>query len=362
MLNHENLPPRLIELLETATGPFHYDGETFIVFRGPAERIELVTWMPGFPRVGEFQRHGADHFYLRLSLPSTARIEYRLRIMEGKRHMEIDDPLNPPSTSNPFGENSVLAGPEYQQPWYAGSGFGGQLTEIRVASTRLGGRRHHHVYVPAGQTLTQASALLLVHDGSDFLKHGGLGVALDRLVERGSLPPLVAILLDPWDRLGEYGGSPNHSAHVAQEVLPHVLRRLRIHAARERTVAMGSSLGALASLALAYHQPAAVGGVASLSGSYFHQAGNELPPVALFPILDFLTELDPVVLQDSVIYQSVGRYEGLVDGNRRLRPILSAAGVKLRSVETWTGHDWEAWRDQLEDALSFLLPHPDSPQ
>lgn len=355
------LPQALAELLENSNGPFHFEGDTYVVFRGQADRIELVTWMPSFPPQPEFERLEGDLFYLRLPLPATARIEYRLRVIRGLRHSEIDDPLNPPSTSNPFGENSVLAGPGYEQPWYAGSGSEGELTEIRVRSTHLGGRRHHHVYAPAGQTRAPASALLLVHDGSDFLKHGGLGFALDRLVDAGVLPPLKAVLLDPWDRLNEYGASPQHSAHVVEEVLPHLNRRLRIRSSRQTTVAMGSSLGALASLALAYHYPSAIGGVASLSGSYFHKAENELPPPALHPILDFLTRLDPQVLEDSTVYQSVGRYEGLVDGNRRLRPILSAAGVKIRAVETWTGHDWDAWRDRLEDALGFLLPPPDSP-
>jgi enterochelin esterase-like enzyme len=358
MLNHDTPESELIRQIEVANGPFHYNGDTYVVYRGAADRVELVTWMPGFPPTPEFSRLGTDLFYLRLPLPSTARIEYRLRITHGRRHIEIDDPLNSQSTSNPFGENAVLAGPEYRHPWYAGRGFGGQLSEIRVMSTHLGGRRHHHVYVPDGQTLTHARSLLLVHDGSDFLRHGGLGFALDRLVERGSLEPLVAILLDPWDRLREYGDSPQHSAHVAEEVLPHLARRLRIRASRERTVALGSSLGGLASLALAYHQPAVIGRVASLSGSFFHKAGDEMPPPVLLPVLEFLNQLDPVVLKEAVVYQSVGRYEGLVDGNRRLRPILSAAGVKIRSVETWTGHDWEAWRDRLEDALGFLLPQP----
>ncbi|HEY7582665.1 MAG TPA: alpha/beta hydrolase-fold protein [Acidimicrobiia bacterium] len=357
-MTNEMLPSALTELLEQANGPFHFQGDTYVVFRGQADRVEFVTWMPGFPPPPEFQRLGADLFYLRLPLPGTARIEYRLRVIQGRRRSEIDDPLNPPSTSNPFGENSVLAGPDYVQPWYAGNGFAGELTEIRVRSTQLGGRRHHHVYAPAGQSGAQAAALLLVHDGSDFLKHGGLGFALDRLVEAEVLPRLKAVLLDPWNRLTEYGASPQHSAHVVEEVLPHLNRRLRIRTDRQTTVAVGSSLGALASLALAYHYPSAVGGLASLSGSYFHQADNELPPPALHPILDFLTRLDPKVLQKSTVYQSVGRYEGLVDGNRRLRPILSAAGVKLRTVETWTGHDWEAWRDRLEDALRFLLPPP----
>ena len=107
MVNHESLPPPLVDVLETATGPFHFEGDTYVVFRGPADRVELVTWMPSFPAVAEFRRLGTDIFFLRLPLPATARIEYRLRVAQGRRHAEIDDPLNPPATSNPFGENSV---------------------------------------------------------------------------------------------------------------------------------------------------------------------------------------------------------------------------------------------------------------
>jgi enterochelin esterase family protein len=347
----------LANRIKAASQPFHDDGATILFFRGIADRIELVTWMPSFPSPGEFLRLDHDLWYLRLMLPATARIEYRLRVTQGSKVVEIDDPANPPSTSNPFGKNSVLAGPGYREPWYAGIGFEGELFEIRVTSTELRGRRHHHVYVPRGLKPADAQALLLVHDGSDFLQHGGLGIALDRLLDKGSIPPLVAVLLDPWDRINEYSGSPQHSAHVVKEVIPHLSRRLRVQAPSHRTMAMGSSLGAVAALALSYHHPEMVARVASLSGSYFHQAPPLLPPL---PVIDFLAELDPSVLKEAVIYQSVGRYEGLVDSNRRLRPILAAAGTRVRLVETWTGHDWEAWRDRLEDALAFLMPRSES--
>ena len=72
-----------------------------------------------------------------------------------------------------------------------------------------------------------------------------------------------------------------------------------------------------------------------------------------------MKQFDPKVLVNvDRMYQSVGRYEGLVDFNRRLRPILSSGGARVKSVETWNGHDWGAWRDRLEDALTFLLPAP----
>ena len=168
--------------------------------------------MPGFPDPGSFRRHESGTWFLGLPLPATARIEYRLRVRRGSWLEEIDDPLNLPSTSNPFGSNCVITGPRYQAPWYAGGGHSGELSEVRVVSSALGGRRHHQVYLPSGQTAEQARALLLVHDGSDFLEHGGLGMALDLLCDKGVVPPLVAVLLDPWDRIPEYGGlqPPQH--------------------------------------------------------------------------------------------------------------------------------------------------------
>ena len=352
-------PADFVEQIKGGTGPFHYDGETILTYRGPADAVELVTWMPSFPPPAPFSRLDGDTWYLRLFLPATARIEYRLRVTHGRRVTEIDDPLNPASTSNPFGKNCVVTGAAYRSPWYAGSGLAGTLSEIRVTSTRLSGRRHHSIYLPAGVTMATAKALLLVHDGSDSLEHGGLGSSLDHLVGAGSVSPLAAVLLDPWDRIREYGASASHSAHVADEVLPHLARRMRLRASREQTVAVGSSLGGVASLALAYHYPELVGGAVLLSGSFAHRVDHRWPPAVFLPVIEFLQQLDPFVLSETSIYQSVGRYEGLVDFNRRLRPILSSGGARLRSIETWTGHDWEAWRDRLEDALGFLLPRPD---
>lgn len=320
--------------------------------------MHLQTWMPNFPTPPPFAQISADLHYLRLPLPSTGRIEYRLRLRRGRTQTAIEDPLNPPSASNPFGVNSVVTGPQYRLPWYEkGASLGeGSLHEIRVHSSSLGGRRHHHVYLPAGITRKEARTLLLVHDGSDFLKHGGLGRALDQLVDKGVIPKLAALLVDPRDRIPEYGASINHSRHLVNEVLPHVARRLRIWAPGHRTVALGSSLGGVAALAVASHYPKAIGAVVSLSGSFAHRTDHFWPASVFLPVIDFLDSFDPSLLEGMRMYQSVGSYEGLVDFNRRLRPLLAAGGINLRSIETWTGHDWGAWRDRLEEALTFVLP------
>ena len=314
--------------------------------------------MPSFPPAPPLAEVGPGLHALRLPLPTTARIEYRLVIRQGRRLLATADPANPPDATNPFGTNSVLTGPEYELPWFAASASEGRgsVHEIRVQSKVLLRRRHHHVYLPFGVSRKDVQALLLVHDGGDFLVHGGLGGALDLLVEKEVLPQLAAVLLNPRDRITEYTASVGHSLHVVSEVIPHVARRLRIWASPERTIAMGSSLGAVASVGLLAHHPQHVSAAISLSGSWAHRTDADRQPAVFAPVIEFLDTFDASSLAGRRIYQSVGRYEGLVDFNRRLHPRLQAAGIDVKSVETWTGHDWGAWRDRLEDALSFVLP------
>jgi enterochelin esterase family protein len=122
---------------------------------------------------------------------------------------------------------------------------------------------------------------------------------------------------------------------------------------------MGSSLGAVASLATAWHNPTVFGRVGLLSGSFVNTTDSDWPGPVSEEIVGFLVELESdLKLEQPKIYQSVGRYEGLIDFNRRLAPILRAGGADLRYRETWDGHDWGSWRTRLPEALSFMFPGP----
>ena len=169
---------------------------------------------------------------------------------------------------------------------------------------------------------------------------------------------MAVVLLDPWDRIAEYGANPAHSHHLVGEVLPHVVRRLRL---RPTAIgALGSSLGAVAALAAAWHHPQAFAGLALLSGSFAHTARPKIEPAEVFaPIVDFLAafEADPR-LEHTAVYQSVGRYERLCDLNRRMAPIIGASAARHLYRETWDGHHWGSWRDRLGERSRFLFPGP----
>ena len=337
------------------------DGEEIVlIYRGEAEAVHLLTWMPMFPTPPPFDRVDGDEWQLRLRLPAAARVEYRLAVRERGRTRQIDDPLNPPTAPNPFGSNSVLVGRDYRVPWFAKvppEPLRGQLHEVRVTSAALGRRRHYRVYMPEGFKAAGGHPLLAVHDGSDFLEYGDLGGCLDRLIGSGAIASMAVVLLDPWDRIDEYGANPAYSRHLVDEVLPHVIRRLRLRPTT--TGAVGSSLGAVAALATAWHIPKALDGLALLSGSFAHRLGHDRAPEVFRPITEFLAafEAEPR-LEQTAVYQSVGRYERLCDLNRRLAPIFGAAAARHRYRETWDGHHWGSWRDRLGDALSFLFPGP----
>ncbi len=343
-----------------ATGPFHHDGKTVLIYTGNAQEVRLRTWMPRFPDPGPFARiSGSERWLLPMNLPATARIEYRLAVKQHGRWHDVDDPTNPPEASNPFGKNSVVTGPRYQPSSYISDPLpaASTIVEIRVTSAALGGRRHHHVYLPPGFRRGSTLPVIVIHDGTDFLQHAGLRPALDHFITTGTIPPLMAVLIDPWNRLVEYAASREHATHIVHEVLPHIERRLGVDSGTRALI--GASLGAVASLASAWHYPHHFGALGLLSGTFVHTLNDNWPEEIFSPIASFLEEFgrDPRI-EGYAAYSSVGRYEGLTDFHRRLNPQLRAAGLRLRAVETWDGHDWGAWRDRLGECLHFLFPSP----
>ncbi len=337
--------------------PVHLpDGTSLFVWRGRAERVSLLTWMPAFPAVPVFRRlAGSDIWVLPIPLPAKAMIEYRLGIDRGDRENAVLDPLNPETTSNPFGVNSLATGPAYQRPDWTHPNpdvAAGKVSEIRVKSDVWGERRHHMLYLPAGHTRHEPHPFVVVHDGPDFLHHSMLSVVLDNLIAQGEIPPVVAALHQPRHRLFEYASDERHAAHV-EEVERHLLRRTVLD---EHRVMIGSSLGAVASLSVAWHRPDSITGVGLLSGSFATHVADDESAELFGPISELVAGIDrDRRLAAMRAYISCGRYEGLIDLNRALVPRLRALDMRVRYEETWEGHQWASWRDRLRAALTHTL-------
>jgi enterochelin esterase family protein len=55
------------------------------------------------------------------------------------------------------------------------------------------------------------------------------------------------------------------------------------------------------------------------------------------------------------VFVSCGTYESLIYENRSMVPFLRDAGMDVKYVEARDGHNWENWRDRLQEGLSYLF-------
>jgi enterochelin esterase-like enzyme len=329
----------------------HADGVTRIRFEGEADSVNLVTFMPGFPKGLAFDHRPPDEWWLDLDLPEQARIEYRIEVVRDGSAFTVKDPDNPESADNPFGSNSVAHGPRYRRPdWKGYDGPTGSVSEVRVASLEYGGRRHHHVYTPANHGPDDPLPMLVAHDGSDYVRYAGLDRCLEWMIATGLLAPHRILMLEPRNRHEEYIASTRHSHHVIDEVIPHVRRRHHVHG---QPILLGASLGAVAAWHVAAQSPESFGGVFLQSGTFAFEAHPELPEPMQTSIADFVTRAIHRRLPMPVA-MSCGRYESLIQWNRRVADALSAAGNRVALRPAWAGHDWGAWSDSLIWGLTFL--------
>jgi enterochelin esterase-like enzyme len=103
-------------------------------------------------------------------------------------------------------------------------------------------------------------------------------------------------------------------------------------------------------------RPAAFAGAVLMSGTFARSPHPELDQRMLSDIETFVDgALDHPIPADLAIHQSCGRYESLIDWNREVADVLSRDRRRSTFIETWTGHDWGAWRDQLAPGLSLVL-------
>jgi enterochelin esterase family protein len=124
---------------------------------------------------------------------------------------------------------------------------------------------------------------------------------------------------------------------------------------------MGASFGAVASLSIAYRQPATYGSLLLQSGSFvFTDIGHDHGGGPVFePVVRFVNRFRaaPRRVADR-LFVSCGVYEPLIVRNRSMVPVFEAAGMTVRYVEARDGHSWENWRDRLRDGLSWIFPGP----
>lgn len=244
------------------------------------------------------------------------------------------------------------------------------LKEEAVPSHFLGGSRTIRVYLPPSyqNETSRRFAVLYLHDGQNVFSSAGTNVGfgwgnwrldntVDQLCRAGKMQEIIMVAVDNSPaRLNEYSGlldlsgpggqtnasatngkSPfgNYAAFLIEELKPKIDHEYRTRPGPANTGVMGSSMGGICSLALAWAHPEVFGGAASLSGAF------QAPGVTFLKseLQAFQGKPKPIrIYLDSGVTDFMGGDDG--------RKLTEQAAAELRRI---------GWRDDL---LHYLDAKP----
>lgn len=291
---------------------------------------------------------GTPWAYVQGSAFTNARLEY-VFLYEKE---SLPDPRNPRKIRTFAGERSEIrmpflaSQPEIDGPAPAARGA---LTSETFKSTLLKDTRRVWTYLPAGYEGGQdLYPVIYFLDGGNYADWMHVPDVLDRLIAARTVPPFIAVFVEPGSRNEEYSRNPAWRGFMATELVPAIDSRLRTFPAPEQRLIFGSSLGAYGAVDLAVEHPGVFGLCAAIA-----------PPAQSSTLLTNQAQGQRAI--HGVRFYVLGAvYDTDVKGARTLRTALAEASADVKYEEIPEGHAAETFRAHIDNALKVLLPPPSS--
>ncbi|MGI8651941.1 MAG: alpha/beta hydrolase [Geodermatophilaceae bacterium] len=296
--------------------------------------------------------------------PPVQRMEYKLTLAHADGSYEdIVDPTNPLTAPGAFGVRSVILFPGYVEPsWLSAPGRAGNYTSLSVPTRGLGGSVEALLWSPEGSPPEKPMPLLVTHDGPEYERMAGLTRFSGSLISAGKVPAFRVALIAPGSRNEWYSAKSAYARALVDGVLPEIADLVAVDGP---VVGMGSSLGALAMLHAHRLYPSAFGGLFLQSGSFFDSRLD--PQERDFARFIRLTRFVLATRRPAAgphpipVVLTCGAAEENLGNNRQMTGALLAQGYPARMVEVPDAHNFIAWRDALDPALTDLLTTAWSP-
>ena len=278
-----------------------------------------------------------------------------------------------------------------------------RLITREVDSRFLNRARTVHTYLPPSyyQQLNRRYPVLYLHDGQNVFSSAGTNICFgwgswdldrtaDELCRAGKMQEIILVAVNNSNaRYAEYCGRrhsddtnantefENYAAFLIRELKPKIDSSYRTRSEPANTGIMGSSLGGICSIVLAWENPEVFGQAASLSGAFQVERTNFLnnilrsyqdkaKPTRLYldsGVVDFTGGDDGQKLTTSVVEElrRIGWGKELVhyvDAKPLTLPELERAGLRRdKWAEAQTSqHNEFYWRLRVWRALTFLFP------
>jgi enterochelin esterase family protein len=301
-------------------------------------------------------RRTSTGWALRMRAPDVGRLEYRLMLTARDGSVEVVcDPGNPERVRTAFGERSVAVLPGYAPPaWLHRDAPPGDTAYLEHHDTDLEALPMT-IWSPAGLAGGDPAPLLVVHDGPEYVELAGLTSYAAAMVDARTLPPFRMALMHPVRRDEWYAANPDYiRAELA--ALETVGATFPVSGP---VVAMGASLGGLTALLLALAAPARVGGVLAQSGSFFRadldsQEGGYPSFARVVDAVRRIERAEPTG-QRLTVALTCGVLEENYANNLEMFAALLRLGHEVRFFDVRDLHNYTAWRDSLDPALTGLL-------
>lgn len=225
---------------------------------------------------------------------------------------------------------------------------GSAIDRASFRSSALAGKGSFLVYLPPGYTSVDRYPVLYLLHGQDghataFLEVG-LQQDLDRLIKRGAIPPMIAVMiqdrstLNNWQNMGRW-----HSATYVIEVQELVDRMLPTMATRASRAIAGSSKGGFGAMHVALANPYRFAVAESWLG-YFNHLDGELRTDR--PILSRLG-------LHAFLYGAVGDLAADPAEDPAFAVELREAGAQVESAVYPGNHSLMTVAEHLESMLLF---------
>ena len=282
-------------------------------------------------------------------------------------------------------------------------GQNGSLLETNLPSKFFSWNRGIHIYLPPSYS-TQPQRrypVLYLHDGQNVFSSAGTNTAFgwgsweldktaDELSRAGKMQEIIMVAVDnSFARYEEYCGRhhaanaptntafENYEAFLIAELKPQIDREYRTLPGAAHTAVMGSSMGGICSVVLAWEHPEIFGGAASLSGAFQVEQTNFLngvlkeyhgqpKPIRVYldsGVVDFMGHDDGCALtkQVTAALQRIGgtnSVQWFVDAKPLTPAELEKSGLRRdKWAEAQTSqHNEFYWRLRSWRALTFLFP------
>lgn len=321
----------------------------FLLTSGSATSAQVAGDHNGWDPSQDNMAHvgGTTLWYKSYTFEEDARIDYKF-VLNGSNW--ILDPRNPRHVTGGYGPNSELAMPGYVDPpeiLEVPDIPHGTVERLTFTSSQLGNTRTVRVYTPPGyDPQNQAYPVIYVHDGTEYITLGSMDNVLDYCIEHHICEPVVAVFVDPVDRMDEYWRNDAFMEMFVTELIPWVEDQYSIVDDPAYRAVMGCSLGGVTSVYFGLHHPETFGLIGGHSSALWISGGATVD------------EVDASQPNDLAYYLDVGTYEGgtQLEDNQQLRDILQDRNNRIVYAEWHEGHSWGNWRAHIDDLLATLFP------